>query len=264
MKKLIICFMAVLFSGALMAQNENRVEIKGKVNVSIEEDASGINIYNTNTGRYTFTDDYGQFKINVKEGDELVFSSVQYQQFTLKIGASVIMDKKLSINLSTKTNLLDEVVIKRGLSGEIDVDVKKLKTQQVDLPTSLNANDLIYGYDYELAEDYLTTPENDAIDKGYLQNGINFVGIFKGVMTLFGKERSADDRPVDMDVQIRKLYNNDFFRKYMDIKEEEINDFIFFMEERGLTYEKMKSYNDLELIQHILKESREFKKQDGQ
>src|SRR5699024_6495011 len=151
---------------------KERVEISGKINVSLEDEASGMNVFNIGNGQYTFTDDYGRFKIEVIEGDELVFSSIQYQQLSVIITKSVIEKKELNVDLATTHKVLDEVVVKPGLSGDARVDVQKLKTQVADLSIE-SASDAMYGYDYKFSADRYTTPENTAIDKGYLKNGIN-------------------------------------------------------------------------------------------
>jgi len=258
MKKIIL-FLAVLISGfSSLAQIDESVRISGKINVSLEDDVSGINIFNISNGQYTFTDDYGRYKITVKEGDELVFSSVQYQQFSVIITKSVIEKKELNVNLSTKTNVLDEIVVKPSLSGEASVDVMKLKTVKPNIP-GLDANEIIYGYDYEFTSDRFTSPENDAIDKGYLKNGINFANIFKSIFGI--KSKVKDNTQEYMDIEIRKLYTDEFFREYLDVEEEKINDFVFFMEERGMNLEKIRRFNDLQLIEYILDESKEFNKQ---
>ena len=257
--KNIVLFLVVLISGfSLNAQIDESIRISGKINVALEDDVSGINVFNISNGQYTFTDDYGRYKITVKEGDELVFSSVQYQQFSIIITKSVIEKKELNINLSTKANVLDEVIVKPSLSGEASVDVKKVETISPNLPW-IDADDAIYGYDYEFTSDRFNSPENDAINKGYLKNGINFANIFKSIFGI--KNKVKENKQEYMDVQIRKLYTDEFFKEYLKIEEEKINDFVFFMEDRGMNIEKIKRFNDLQLIEYIIDESEEFNKQ---
>lgn len=254
MKNIICLLIAVISVTALHAQTE----ISGKINVSLQDEASGINVFNIANRHYTFTDDYGRFKIAVSEGDELVFSSIQYQQFSVIITKSVIDKKELNVDLVTTTNVLDEVVVKPGLSGDARVDVKKIKTQVPDLSTE-SASDAMYGYDYEFSADRYTTPDNSAIDKGYLENGINFAHIVKSIFGV--KSQQKEKHPEFMDVQIRKLYKDEFFKKYLDVEEESINEFVFFMQDRGLNIEKMKTLNDLQLLEYILAESEVYQEQ---
>lgn len=259
MKNIIFFLIALISVFSLNAQVEKKgIEISGKINVSLEEEASGINVFNIGNRHYTFTDDYGRFKITVREGDELVFSSIQYQQFSVIITPSVIKRKELNVDLVTTTNVLDEVVVKPGLSGDVRVDVKKIKTVPANL-SSVDGQEAMYGYDYEFSADRYTTPENRAIDKGYLENGINFAHIFKTILGVNNKAKNAP--PEHMDVQIRKLYKDEFFKKYLDVKEESINDFVFFMQDRGLDINKMQSLNDLQLIEYIIAESKVYNEQ---
>lgn len=260
MKKLLFLFTVMIASFSVQAQVEEKsVKISGKVNVSINEEASGINVYNINNGLYTFTDEYGRFKITVKEDDELVFSSVQFQQFSVIITKSVIDKKELNIDVSAKANVLEEIVVKPNLTGDVRVDLKKVETQDMNYSGS-DWREVIYGSEYDIRQDEYNTAENSAVDKGYLQHGINFVNIFKEIFAV--KNKQKDSQPENMDVQIRKLYNDEFFSKYLNIKEESINDFVFFMEERGLNVDKMRSMNDLELIQFVIAESEDYKNQN--
>lgn len=259
MKKLLLCLILLISIHALHAQDEDKeIKISGKVNVSMEDEAGGINVFNISNRNYTFTDEYGRFKIRVKEGDELVFSSIQFQQFSVIITAGVIQKEELNVDLVTATNVLDEVVVKPGLSGDVRVDVKKVKTLSAEL-SGFDVQSAMYGEDYEFRPDRYTSPENTAIDKGYLQHGINFAHIIKTILGI--KNKPKESRPEQMDVEIRKLYKDEFFRKHLDIKEESINDFVFFMQDRGLDVSKMKSFNDLQLIEYILNESKVYNQQ---
>lgn len=259
MKNFLLIVLLFVSAISLQAQTqEKEVKISGKLNVSINEEAGGINVYNISNGRYTYTDDYGKFSIHVKQGDELVFSSIQFQQFSVIITQSVIDKKELNIDVSTQSNVLDEVIVKPNLTGNVRVDLKKVQTRDINY-SDPNLKEIIYGYNDRFSRDQFTSPENAAIDKGYLQNGINFAYIIKSILGI--KAKGKESRPDYMDVQIRKLYNDEFFVKYLDIKEEKINEFVYFMEDRGLNVEKIRSLNDLELIQYVIAESEVYNQQ---
>lgn len=258
MKKLILLSLLFL-SLAVKAQiNTERVQIQGKVNVDRDGDPEGINVFNLSSGEYTFTDEYGRFKIEVKEGDKLAFSSIQYQQFTVVITNSVINKERLDIDLQEGVTPLKEIEVKPDLSGDVRVDVKKLKTQKADFPT-YNTKEVIQGYTYKFKPDRLNTVKNDAIDKGYLQNGLNFVNIFKSILGSHAKTKEGSKE--DIDVQVRKMYNDRFFKKYLDIDKEHINDFIYYLESHGLTKAKLKNYNDLQIIQLLIEKGKDYKAQ---
>lgn len=262
MLKRIAVILLVLTGISLHAQTQSeRIKISGKINVSLDGDASNINVFNMTSGEYTFSDKYGRFSISVKLDDELVFSGIQYQQFTLIITQGVLNNRALNINLTEGITRLDEVVVRPDLYGDVNVDIRKLKTERANLP-SIIAEDAITGYDYRFAADRYSPVDNDAVgrgyNKGYLQNGINFVNIFKSVFHTRNKN-SHSRKTADMDVEVRKLYNDEFFKQYLGIKEESINDFIFFMEDRGMTLEILSSKNDLELIDYLIEQSEAYK-----
>mgnify|MGYP006210288867 CR=1 FL=1 len=71
---LLLLFTAVFAA----AQQDYRTWLRGKV---LYQDSSVVaaNILNTNSENATITDDNGEFAIEVKLGDELIISSVQYE-----------------------------------------------------------------------------------------------------------------------------------------------------------------------------------------
>lgn len=253
----------LLFVTTIQAQINSRILIKGKINVSIESDASGINVYNLSTTKGTITDDYGEFLIAVAKGDKLYFSGVQYQDFTVEITEDIIKNKKLNITINEAVTELEEVTVRPyGLSGNVEVDLQKIKTQDVNLPNT-GSLELVETYDYELSPDEKTKVHNDAIDKSYLTNGLNFANIFREIFNSKDKNSNKNVIQEDIDVKIRKVYNDDFFRKNLDIKRENINEFIFYAEEHGLHKEMLKEGNELALIQFLIEKSKAYKMQQN-
>ncbi len=245
------------------AQINSRMLIKGKINVPIDDDASSINVYNLSTTKGTITDDYGEFLIAVAEGDKLYFSGIQYQDFTVEITEDIIKNKKLNITINEAVTELEEVTVRPyGLSGNVEVDLQKIKTQDVNLPNG-GSLALVETYDYELRPDEKTKVHNDAIDKSYLTNGLNFANIFREIFNSKDKNANKNMIQEDIDVKIRKVYNDDFFNEYLNIKRENINEFIFYAEEHGLHKEMLKEGNELALIQFLIEKSKAYKMQQN-
>lgn len=257
MRHLITFTLLILFPLIINAQvDAEREKIPGKVNVRNDGDPGKINVFNLSSGQYTFTDEYGRFDISVKEGDELVFSGLLYEQFSVIVTESVMENEKLDITLNEGATQLDEVVVKPGLSGDVEVDVSRLGTDKTDY-LDIDVEEVLYGFNYKPEPDQYSTAENSAINKQYLEHGINFANIFKA---LFIKRNEAqDEEKENLDVEIRKVHNDEFFKKYLDIKEENINDFVYFLEENGLDEEKIKTMNDLELVEFLMNESEDYK-----
>jgi hypothetical protein len=260
MKKLLLLLPFILFTSILTAQIDARTLIKGKINVDANSSAEDINVYNLNTTKGTVTDAYGEFLISVKTGDKLFFSGIQYQDFKVLVDESVMKTGNLNITINEAVTELDEVTVRPyDLSGNVEVDVRKIKTVDINLPQQ-SSEAMVQTTDYEFSPDKNTKVTNDAIDKSYLTNGLNFANIFRA---LFNSKKEGNSEAVqeDVDVQVRKMYNDDFFRKNMDIDEDNINDFIFYAEENGLKEEMFKRGNELGLIQFLLDKSKAYKMQ---
>ncbi|GIR50579.1 MAG: hypothetical protein CM15mP59_3210 [Flavobacteriaceae bacterium] len=69
------------------------------------------NILNTNSENATITDDNGEFAIEVKLGDELIISSVQYEIRVIIITKDILQRNRLVVDVNKKITVLDEVVV---------------------------------------------------------------------------------------------------------------------------------------------------------
>lgn len=257
MKNIILVF-TLICSIAMFGQKTPRSLIEGKVNVEASANAEGINVYNLNSLEGTITNQYGEFLIPVKVNDKLVISALQYQEFTVVIDTSVIKNKRLTITINEAVNELEEVTVRPyNLSGDVAVDVQKIKTTDFN-EIDQESEEMVETFGYEMRPDKYSTVENDALDKSYLTNGLNFANIFRAI---FKEESKEPEHIEDIDVGVRKMYNDDFFKDNFDIKRENINEFIFYAEENGLTSKMLQKGNELELIEFLLAKSKTYKAQ---
>lgn len=260
MKKALVFIILVGVSLALPAQNLVRELIPGQIKVDRGNDPSAINVFNLSTGQYTYTDNYGQFRMAVKEGDELVFSSMRYQQFTVIITESILEKRKIEVNLRRGLNRLEEVVIKPELTGDISVDVGKLETKEANIP-KFDVQNLLRGYNYNFKPDRLSTVESSPIDKKFLRHGLNFANIFKTLFVHKKRKNKTEHEKADLKKEIQKTYESDFFKDYLDIDKGELDEFLNYAEAEGLTYTMLKKGNELELIDFLIDKSKAFKEQ---
>lgn len=94
-------------------------------------DNEGIRVFNKTYHKYTITDANGQFEIEAKFNDTIVFSAVQYQLKQL-IVTKELLDKTYSyILLEEQINELDAVYIKPKLSGDLLADTQRIKTKEL-------------------------------------------------------------------------------------------------------------------------------------
>lgn len=258
--RLISTFILLFLIQNITAQIDNRVFVAGEVIVPLDGEASQIEVINQNSKEGTVTNQYGQFGISVREGDRLRFRAIQYQNFTVIIDENIVKNKKFTIKINDEINTLDEVIVKPyDLEGNIEVDARKVKTEFYAAPESEEVIN-----EYEGEQPYVrsqTITENYTTEQRFIKNGLNIANIFREILS--SKEVSEDQTlPKDVDVMVRKMYKDSFFKENLDIEQENINQFIFFVEDKGLTKSMLQKGNELNLIEFLVKKSEEFKAQD--
>ena len=170
----LVCAFFASFS--FYAQDDSRVEVKGKIIVDVE-DLENITIYNTSSNKGAVTDSIGNFKIKVALNDEIRISSVQLIPFTTKITDAVIDTKVLKIYLKEYINTLDEVVLlPYDLTGDLATDALGAKVSD---PIVFNFESF---ENFEMPDDYHSKVDNIAMGSQndrirYQANGMAIVGL---------------------------------------------------------------------------------------
>ncbi len=265
MKKLTLSIMKVklsiiFFCFALSistAQITSRVMVDGKVSAPIGDDVEGVVIYNRSTNKGTITNKDGLFKISAGINDRIEVVAMQYQHFIILVDKGVVDSKKLNIFLNESINQLEEVVVTPyDLNGNVTVDVKKIGFSEsgissVAKETSVRINDT----DYDFRPDELSTLENKVFLEDRMINGLNFVNLFKLVYDNKRKSKKKE-KPLDIDVKVRDVYNDEFFKDYLALEIHQINDFIFFAENNGLNNAYFETGKELDLLQFLAYQSK--------
>lgn len=263
MKKFLI--LIAIITG-FVAQAQERISVSGSIQVPVGDEPEGIIVYNLNTEVLTLTNSEGEFSIAVKIKDSLRVSAAQFQEFIVIIDEGVIQTGDLNIYLSEIINMLPEVVVSPyDLSGNVTVDAARLSV--AGLPNNLTASQMQNTYfASETDPSYQSSPKNTALamSQTRLVNGINFVNIFKELLIASKKDEIRDpysERPnSDIDTEIRQIYNDAFFQENLNIDLEYINDFIYFADDSGLKEEMLQKGNELDLIEFLVEQSKQYKK----
>lgn len=120
---LLLCFS--LFLGSILSAQQ--ITLKGKILNKV--DAENIHILNISSSYNTISNSKGEFLINVAMNDTLLFSSLQYELEERIITKKIYQEQNIEITLQEKVNQLDEVVIGPRLSGNLESDLKNIKTK---------------------------------------------------------------------------------------------------------------------------------------
>ena len=254
MKSLFTCLF-VLFSVSVLAQD--RVRIAGNITPPVGESAEGISVVNRTAKTATVANELGNFTIRVAKGDTLHFSALQFQNFSVVIDSGVIESQQLNVFISEAVTELPEVVVSPyDLSGNVEVDVKIIPVIPTDLPTKSAAE--INPYEHTFRPDSLVSPANAAMRSGMIYSGMNFANIFRHIFTSRDVITTVGGSDA-IDEEILTLYDDDFFTENLNIKKENIYEFIYFAEDNGLTPAMLKPENEMSLIEFLVTQSQDFK-----
>ncbi|MCH8533895.1 MAG: hypothetical protein LAT51_02395 [Flavobacteriaceae bacterium] len=256
MKKILSLLCLLSFFGLFAQNQENRIIIQGKVNVPLDAEAKGIHVYNVNLGKGVLTDDIGKFAILVKNGDELIFSALQYEDFKLMVDENIVEAKKITVSLRESVEPLDDVYVRPyDLSGNIEVDVARVKITDFQ-GVSEDAKKAIFAYEGDFAKDSRSPITKAVVDEQFVEYGLDVANVFRAI---FKRTKNNKEVPEDLDVTIRKMYDDEFFNEYLNIERSKINQFIYFAQDNGLSQTMLEEKHELELIEFLVTKSVMFK-----
>jgi hypothetical protein len=269
MTKNLLLLLFIVAAPVLFAQDIDRTKVSGKIHVPQGEDSEGISVYNISSQKGTITSADGTFEIELAENDRIQITALQYQSFTVIVDKAIVNRKMLNIFLNPSVNQLDEVVVRPyDLSGNINVDVKKIPTYNVTKDWDLSYGNMEYGYTF-VPDDKTGITGNaaeEALHGNSLKNGANVLALLGGVgQLLFPKgnkispvKKLEDQSTISNNIQQR--FSKDFIKANFDISEDKAVDFLFFAQENGLDKELLKPINEMQLMEFLSKKSNEYKK----
>ena len=214
--------------------------IQGKViyrNINVV----AANVINNTSQSSTITDDLGEFQIYAKEGDEIIFSSVQYVIRTVKITNEIIKSKRLTIQINERIRELDEVVITPD-NTEKFLDLKEEEFK---------------GFDY--VADKSTKVQNPLTETRELKYGVDFVNIFRLLKTIVDSKSEEEKQNLIASEVIPYLFEDDFFTESLLISSSQINDFLDYIDLRPNAVDILLEKNQFLLMDFLLNESIRYK-----
>ncbi len=253
MKRFLLILLLTTMNITAQAQEIERVKIKGDIVAPDGQDAEGVVIMNTNTGRATISNEDGKFTLEAGINDELVLQSLQFSKVRILVDYGIITTKGITVTLSDTITQLREVVVRPyDLSGNVVADVNVIPTQKQVMPkvnvATIVMEDRLY--------DRYSPVDNVAMDDEQWRYGLNFVNIFRA---LVGKKNSSDKNFKETaSAEIKAMYDDDFFSRTLKIKPAEIESFIDYTLDNGLDKQMLNPGNELDLISFLLDQSRAF------
>lgn len=239
MKNTILFLFSFIFSIAALAQ-DNRQVLRGKV-LYRGSNVANENVINSTSETATITNDDGQFVILVKEGDQLVFTAVNYQLEVVTITPEILNNNRLVVEVTEKVTQLDEVVITP-------------ENQQKFLEVK---NDNFKGFEYEI--DRSTEVENVAESRSVrgMRDGINFVNIFKAMFNS-KKEDGEDKTPLKVSEVLRQVYEDEFFVVDLKLPQDKIDAFLIYCDDKVPSQTLLRKENEFQLIDFLVTHSKTY------
>lgn len=238
---------------SLTAQ-ETRTLISGTV-TSKEKDMKNIHIVNKTTLKGTITSANGKFSIYAKNMDTLIFLGIQFERKEVVISKTNINNKSIQVELSTRTNVLKEVTIRKPENMAI----------ALNLPNA--GKEPLKGVDLKLA--YYSQKSTPIVILEMLigkQGGIDdLYNIISGnrkkhrkLKQLIEEDKlKAHNKKVLK--QIRIHFKDDFFIYALKIPSKQIDNFIKHCQTKNII-ESFDKESYLEVMDVFVKESKPFLK----
>ena len=235
LKKILFFILIIQFS-----YSQNRELIQGKV-IYRNIDVPAANVINNTAQSSTITNNQGEFEIYAKEGDEIIFSSVQYIIRTVRVNKEILENKRIIVQINQRVRELDEVVITPD-------DTQKfldLKEEQFK------------GFDY--IADKSTKIQNVLTDNRQVVNGLNFVNIFKLLSSIVDAKSDEEKLNIIPSEVLPYVLEENFFSGVLELESFEIIDFLSKLdsdtEMKNLILEK----NQFLIIDYLLNKADTYK-----
>lgn len=235
LKKILFFILIIQFS-----YSQNRELIQGKV-IYRNIDVPAANVINNTAQSSTITNDQGEFEIYAKEGDEIIFSSVQYIIRTVRVNKEILENKRIIVQINQRVRELDEIVV----TPEDTQKFLDLKEEQFK------------GFDY--IADKSTKIQNVLTDNRQVVNGLNFVNIFKLLSSIVDAKSDEERLNIIPSEVLPYVLEENFFSGVLELESFEINDFLSKLdsdtEMKNLILEK----NQFLIIDYLLNKADTYK-----
>ncbi len=258
---------AIFFSFPVLAQDNTL--LKGKIKAESLEGA--VHIINISQKTGTVNSSSGAFDIRVRENDTLLFSSIQFLKHTVPITSEIILKGFIEVELTEDINELSEVNISSTtLTGNLNTDLANIETVN-DLPVNFSwdaVKNLRFRSDHN---DPQEAPVNHAYMENQINGGAGSVNILGGLELLADligvkqkpKPATYTGPPERTSIQLRKRFDDDFFISSLGIREKDIGDFLFYLDDQKISEQLLSDKNGLALIELLIDHSDRYKTYKG-
>ena len=218
----------------------------------------GITIQNSTARRATITDFDGNFSIQVREGDTLVFSAIQFKRKVLPVSRALLGSPFLQIPMEEFVNELQEVTVQPfGLSGDIEKDLSGL---QLDKNVSAETLGL------PNAEVKIITQNERKLYEA--TSGAGIVPLNPILNAITGRTRMLKnhikiDRKYERTLKVQRDFADSIFLAEFKIPKTRMDDFMYFCEVDDEFQRLVSERDQLKIWSYLLDRSKLYRKNNG-
>lgn len=245
------CFLILFFLISCSVFGQGITILKGEIlNESIEK--ASLTVVNISSKKGAITNEMGYFEIPVQISDTIHISAVQYESREFIVTQKMYDRSEVSLYLVPKINVLDEVEISNiNLTGNLRRDIlntplkKEITAAELGLPANAHAP---------------FTPEERRLYSSSAK-GAGPLGAL--IMAINGQAKQYKKHLETARFQIkvekaRENFSDSLYMKSLNIPEDLIEDFVFFVFEEKKKEGKNDKENLIELLDYMLTKSKKY------
>lgn len=198
------------------------------------------NVVNNSAQTNTITDENGEFEIVAGLGDEIIFSSIQFKIRTVTVTTEVLEKNRLIVEVNERVNILDEIVVGPE-NTEKFLDLKKEEFSRVDYN-----------------QDKSTKIENNIMQKGQLNNGLNLVNIALLLAKAIQRDRGEEKRTLTPSKVLPQIFDEQFFTEDLGIPLAQLPAFLALLDDEMPSDKLLKKNKEFQLIEYLIQTSSTF------
>jgi hypothetical protein len=234
------------------AWSQETIMLEGKV-LNDTIDRSALNVVNLSMRKGTTTTPQGTFRLEVRRNDTINISAVQYESRQFVVNQTIFNRKKISMYLIPKINELDEVEISNiDLSGDLTKDAALTK----------GAPEL---YPEDLGIPKNTAPKRTVEERRYYTavtsgGGIPLDGLINSITGRLKmlKKHIAVSRFEKRVQDSRYTFSDSLYMKELNIKEDLIEDFVYYVFEDEKAKEFVDKNDAFGLLEFMMEKSKKY------
>ncbi|MDA8685753.1 hypothetical protein N9L94_01900 [Robiginitalea sp.] len=254
---LILALLPVFYLLSAQEIGRGRSELRGIV-VEDTLGVSDVHVLNLSALRATITDAEGVFRIEVAQGDTLLFSAIRYKRTSLVVTAEIIEAVSILIPVEPFVNELDEVVVTPfNLSGNLDTDLDRL-------PPVIPVTAFSLGLPNAAARRYTQTENRlkEATSGGGIVPLNPLLNAITG-RTKQLKKQLALERRYEKSLKMRQQFPDSLFVNRLGIPLDRLPDFMYFCEVDSLFHETADSRDALKIWGFLERKGKAYRDFNG-